>query len=126
MTEIFLHLVLDKRGIKAKIIEQDHRHAVIKNQCHVLFNDLPDIKSGTKENPDTFEAGVDFIVGELDLESCSKAIVLVSDLLISFRNLELPFKSQKKIEQVLPFELETHLPGCINIDPSFIPVSVVF
>ena len=54
---------------------------------------------------------MNIIARELDLEPCSKATVFVSDLLISFRNLELPFKSQKKIEQVLPFEIETHLPG---------------
>ncbi len=111
MAEIFLHLELDNRGLKAKIIEQDHKQTIIKNQCHVLYKDLPDVKSGTREKIDTFEAGMDIIARELDLEPCSKATVFVSDLLISFRNLELPFKSQKKIEQVLPFELETYLPG---------------
>ena len=111
MAESFLRLEIDNRGIKAKIIEQGHKQTIIKKQCHVLFKDLPDVKSGTKEKIDTFAAGVDIIAGELDLEPCSKATVFVSDLLISFRNLELPFKSPKKIEQVLPFELETHLPG---------------
>jgi len=111
MAESFLRLELDNRGIKAKIIEQGHKHIIIKNQCHILFKDLLDTKSGTEEKLDTFEAGMDIIAGKLDLGACSKAIVFVSDLLISFRNLELPFKSQKKIEQILPFELETHLPG---------------
>ena len=49
MAEVFLHLGLDNRGLKAKIIEQDHKQTIIKNQCHVLFKDLPDVKSGTKE-----------------------------------------------------------------------------
>jgi len=111
MVEVFLHLELDNRGIKAKIIEQNHKQTIIKNQYHVLYKDLPDVKSGTKKKIDTFEAGVNIIASELDLEPCSEAIIFVSDLWISFRNLELPFKSQKKIEQVLPFELETHLPG---------------
>ncbi|MEN8212075.1 MAG: hypothetical protein ABFR31_10170, partial [Thermodesulfobacteriota bacterium] len=111
MAEVFLRLELDNRGIKAKVIEQGHKNTIIKNRCHVLFKDLLDVQSGTEEKLDTFEAGMDIIAGKLDLEPCSKAIVFVSDLLISFRNLELPFKSQKKIEQILPFELETHLPG---------------
>ncbi len=117
MAESFLRLEIDNRGIKAKIIEQGHKQTIIKDQCHVLFKDLSDVKSGIKDKIDTFETGVDIIAGELDLEPCSKAIVFVSDLLISFRNLELPFKSQKKIEQVLPFEIETHLPG---IDETYI------
>jgi len=115
MAEVFLHLELDNRGIKAKIIEQDHKQTIIKNQCHVLYEDLSDVKSGTRKKIDTFEAGVNIIAGELDLEPCSKAVVFVSDFLISFRNFDLPFKSQKKIEQVLPFELETHLPGTDEI-----------
>lgn len=53
---------------------------------------------------------MDVVAQKLDLELCSKAIIFVSDHLISYRNIELPFKSEKKIKQILPFELETYLP----------------
>jgi general secretion pathway protein L len=111
MSEFFLHLELDNSGIKARIIEQDYKHTIIKDTFTVLFNDMPDVKQGGEEEDlDLFNRGVDIIAKELDLTSCSKATIFISDRLISFRNLELPFNSEKKIRQILPFELETHLP----------------
>ena len=109
MAESFLHLELDIKGIKAKIIEQDDDHTITKKQCHVLFKDLPDIKSESSDNEICFDAGMDMAAQKLDFSSCSKAIIFVSGLLISFRNIELPFNSEKKIKQILPFELENLL-----------------
>ena len=110
MAETFLHLELDNKGIKAKIIEQGY-NSLIKDSCHVLFKELPDVKSEYSENSDIFDAGMDMVAKELELASCSKAVIFVSDLLVSFRNLELPFHSEKKIKQILPFELENLLPN---------------
>ncbi|MCP4761295.1 MAG: hypothetical protein GY870_05905 [archaeon] len=110
MAEPFLCLEPDKTGIRAKIVEQGHGKTSIKSHCHILFKDLPHEKSDNSDIIDPFEAGMDMVAQTLDLEPCSKAIIFVSDRLISFRNLELPFKSEKKIKQILPLELETHLP----------------
>ncbi|MDM8539263.1 hypothetical protein QUF70_21115, partial [Desulfobacterales bacterium HSG17] len=110
MAETFLHLELDNKGIKAKIIEQGN-NSLIKNRCRVLFKDLPEVKLEHSKTLELFDAGMDMVAKELDLASCSKAVIFVSDLLVSFRNLELPFNSEKKIKQVLPFELENLLPN---------------
>ena len=110
MAEPFLRLELDTIGIRAKIVEKRNRHSSIKSHCHVLFKNLLDENSENYKNIDAFEAGMDEVAQKLDLDSCSKAIIFVSDRFISFRNLELPFKSEKKIKQILPFELETCLP----------------
>ncbi len=110
MAETFLRLELDSKGIKAKIIEQGY-NSLIKNRCRVLFKDLPEVKPEHSEPSELFDAGMDMVAKELDLVPCSKAVIFVSDLLVSFRNLELPFNSEKKIKQVLPFELENLLPN---------------
>ena len=110
MAEPFLRLELDTIGIRAKIVEKGNGHSSIKSHCHVLFKNLLDENSENYKNIDAFEAGMDEVAQKLDLKSCSKAIIFVSDRFISFRNLELPFKSEKKIKQVLPLELETYLP----------------
>nr|MDA3787365.1 hypothetical protein [Desulfobacula sp.] len=106
MAGCFLRLELDNSGIKAMIIDSGYKHNLIKDHCHVLFKDLPD----SEENPDSFDAGMDMVAQKLDLQTCSTAIIFVSPLFICFRNIDLPFGSEKKIKQVLPFELETLLP----------------
>ncbi|MCD4718471.1 MAG: PilN domain-containing protein [Desulfobacula sp.] len=107
MAGSFLHLELDNLGIKAMIVEQNYKQTFIKGDCHILFEDLPD----SEENIDPFDAGMDRVAQQLDLEICSTAVIFVSPLLVCFRSLELPFDSEKKVKQVLPFELETLLPA---------------
>jgi len=109
MAESFLRLELDNFGIKAQISEHGRKQNLTENRCHILFKDMPDEKSASNDNADAFEAGMDIVATKLDLELCSKAIIFISDRLISFKTLELPFKSEKKIKQILPLELEAHL-----------------
>ncbi|MCD4736128.1 MAG: hypothetical protein K8R53_08805 [Bacteroidales bacterium] len=106
MADFFLRLELDASGIKAMIVEQNYKKLDIKDDCHVLFEDLPD----SEENMDPFDAGMDMVAQQLDLEMCSTAVIFVSPLLVCFRNLEFPFNSEKKVKEILPFELETLLP----------------
>ncbi|MBC2704557.1 PilN domain-containing protein [Desulfobacula sp.] len=107
MAGSFLHLELDNSGIKALIVDQNYKLALIKGDCRVRFEDLPD----SDKNPDPFGAGMDRVAQLLDLRACSTAVIFVSPLLVSFRTIDLPFGSEKKMKQVLPFELETLLPG---------------
>lgn len=107
MAGSFLHLELDNSGIKAMVIDQSQPLALIKDDCHVRFEDLPD----SDENSNPFDAGMDIVAQQLDLRACSTAVVFVSPLLVCFRNIDLPFSSEKKMRQVLPFELETLLPA---------------
>ena len=106
MANYFLHLELDTFGIKAMIIESGYKNNSIKDQCLILFKDMPD----PEENSDPFDTGMNIVAQQLDLKICSTAIIFVSQLSICFRNIELPFSSEKKIKQILPFELETRLP----------------
>lgn len=106
MAGFFLHIELDSFGIKARIIEHSYKHVLIKDQCRILFKDL----TGSEEEEDLFGAGMDILSQKLDLASCSSAIIFVSPLFVSFRNIELPFSSEKKAKQILPFEIEPLLP----------------
>lgn len=106
MAGSFLHFELDNLGIKAVIVEQSYKQTFVKGDCHILFEDLPD----SEENIDPFDAGMDMVAQKFDFTICSAAVIFVPSLLVCFRNLKLPFNSEKKIKQVLPFELETLLP----------------
>ncbi len=106
MAAVFLHLEVDARRIKAKIIEPGHSQTMIKDECVAVYETLHQ----TESEADFFETGMGFVSQQMDLSQCSSAIIFVSESFISFRTLQLPFRSEKKIKQVLPFELETLLP----------------
>ena len=93
MAGSFLRLEIDTSGIKAMIVEQDYKKVFIKDDCHVLFEDLPD----SEENDiDPFDAGMDVVAQLLDLKTCSTAIIFVSPFQVCFRNIDLPFSTEKK------------------------------
>ncbi len=104
--ESFLRLELNVAGIDAKIIEQNKSRFLVKQECRILFADLPD--SDPERVP--FDAGMDLLARELDLKQCSTAVIFAPWISICFRNIDLPFSSKKQMAQVLPFELETILP----------------
>ena len=106
MSGSFLRLDLDRFGMKAIRLEQRFKNALPREEYSVLFQDLPD----PGDTQDLFDAGLDIIAQQIDLRGCSAALIFVSSLMVSFRNLELPFRSEKKISQVLSFELEPLLP----------------
>jgi len=106
MAGCFLSLELDDFGIKARIVASGYKQNLIKDHCHVLFKDLPVLE----EKFEPFDAGMDMVAQLLDLQPCSTAIIFVSPLSICFRNIEFPFGSEKKIKQILTFELENQLP----------------
>ncbi len=106
MSASFLRIDLDQLGIRAKLVEQTSKNAVSGEECHVLFEELPE----SEDNQDPFDAGLDIIAQQIDLSACSTAVIFVSSMGVFFRNMELPFSSEKKIRQVLPFELESFLP----------------
>lgn len=106
MAESILYLDLYDGGMLARITARSFSKAKESRECRVVYADLPE----AEEDTGRFQQGLDVISGHLDLKSCTNAVVLVSSRSICFRNLSLPFKSPKKISQVLPLELASHLP----------------
>ena len=107
MSGSYLRIDLDQFGLKAMLIAQNAKNELPGEGCHLLCADIPDATEGQ----DLFDAGMDIVVQHIDLSGCSTAVLFVSSLNVFFRTLELPFSSEKKIRQVLPFELEPFLPN---------------
>lgn len=102
----FLYLDVDESGVNAMIIEDSRKKQVIHDSCRILYDDLPD----AGEDVAPFDAALVYIASCIRLSDCSEAVVVTSSPRISFRTLPLPFKSEKKIGQILPMEISIHLP----------------
>ncbi|WP_022663777.1 PilN domain-containing protein [Desulfospira joergensenii] len=105
MDRSFLRLELDDLGVHAAVAGKGPRQIQAPDECRIRFEDLP-----PSEEASAFDTAMDLIAARLDLSSCSQATILVSSLWISFRSVDLPFSSPKKVRQVLGFELESLLP----------------
>lgn len=93
-------------GIAGLIIKNSLKGNRIETHRYVPFDDLKD----DPESPDSrFSDAVKKLVKDLDLAGC-EYVISISPELISYRNLQVPFKDRKKIRQILPFELEPTLP----------------
>ncbi|MFA5903123.1 MAG: hypothetical protein WC836_04245 [Desulfobacula sp.] len=111
MAGSYLLIDHDHLGIKAMMIDETDGKRAVKSRCEILFKDLP-------ENPEPsgltdvslFSAAMDSVAQKMDLQTCSNAVVLTSPAVAHFRMISLPFRSEKKIQQILPFELEPLLP----------------
>lgn len=107
MSSTFLHLDIDSIGINVRLIEESYKDTTIVDDISLLYEDVENDDNGD-DHP--FESALDLAAKELDLGNCKTAVIFVSSFSVSFRNLNLPFSSEKKIEQVLRYELENLMP----------------
>ncbi|MFO7912421.1 MAG: PilN domain-containing protein [Desulfotignum sp.] len=107
MSRSFLRLDIDHFGIRAMVVEQGVKKRSVTDECRVLFSEV----TSEDENQDMFGAAMDMAARKMDLQSCAKAVIFVPAGHVCYRILHLPFRSRKKISQILPFELESFLPG---------------
>ena len=105
MDRSFLYLELDDLGIFAAVSGDGASRD--REEFRIAYQDLP----ASEEEKPAFDAAMDLAAARLDLSSCSQALLCVTPLWISFRSVDLPFSSPKKIRQVLEFELESLLPA---------------
>lgn len=102
MSRKILGLDIGSDALSAVLIESSLRESRIENTAFVR---IPDAK--------TREEGLKSALAELKNRMPLTGAVCAASFpanQISFRNLRIPFKGAKKIEQVLPFELEPMLP----------------
>ena len=80
--------------------------------------------SGQDDIEDAFIQSLETITQRIDVAG-SVCVAAVPTDQISFRNVRVPFKDQKKIRQILPFELEPTLPFPVDdIIIDFHPVNM--
>jgi len=112
MADPYLLIDHDRFGLKVFLMAEANGNKVVQRRCEILFKDLPEpLDPGDLRDMDRFDAAMDRVAGSMDLSSCSTAVVLVSQEAVYFRTIRLPFRSEKKLQQVLPFELEPLLPA---------------
>lgn len=103
----FLHLELDESGISGLVVEDSFRKTSVRDSCRILYTDLPDTDRGEESRLD---AVLTALASRIRLENCATALILIPSTRVSYRVLSLPFRSEKKIRQVLPMELSSRLP----------------
>ncbi len=111
MAGSYLLIDHDHFGIKAMIMDETNHKKTVRSRCEILFKDLQESPETSGSNDATlFNAAMDSVAEKMVLSSCSTAVILISPLAVHFRTINLPFRSEKKIQQILPFELEPLLP----------------
>lgn len=101
-----LILDIDPYGIDALLVKHVSKKSYIKENCHIKYQDLP----GDQNSEDLLDSGLASLAEQMDMTSCSTATILISSSSVCFRNIELPFRSARKIKQILPLEIESNLP----------------
>ncbi len=106
MSERFLRLDINRLGIFAAVVEPGSKDKTPREPCHVLFDESPDLEDRSARFKDALEK----ITATIDIRPCTTAVLFVSCEHVSFRIINPRFTSEKKIRQILPFEIETVLP----------------
>ncbi len=84
------------------------------------YIDLPDgptdsaIDENPSVSPEELLSGMLLRVAEKIVITGATCVVSLPAFLISFRNLQVPFRNEKKIKQVIHFELEPVMPGSVD------------
>ncbi len=85
----------------------------------LVLETVPFMNTGSGEHTlddVSFDTFLDRLGEKVDLAACSRAVVAIPASLASYRHMDLPFGSRRKIRQVLPMELDAMLP-LIEEDP---------
>ena len=117
MSRKILGLDIRHDAVSAVLIESGIKGTVIEDQAYVPI-------SSRKEDGNDWVNSVETLVQKMDMTG-SVCVVSLPAEEISFRNIQVPFKAQKKIKKILPFELEPTLPFPIeDLIVDFIPIDL--
>ena len=101
-----LILDIDEYGIDALLVKHVSKNSEIKESCRIKYEDLPE----NQHTAGLFDSALAVLSEQIDITSCASATLLIPSSSVCFRNIELPFRSARKIRQILPLEIESNLP----------------
>ena len=102
MKRKILGLDIRQDGVSAVLIKSGIKGAAIEAHLHVPLSDR-------KGDETDWVAPLETIVKKMDISDSVCVASLPADE-ISYRNIQVPFKGQKKIKKILPYELEPTFP----------------
>ena len=102
MSRKVLGIDIRNTSVAAVLVESGLREKRITAHAHRPISGAEDFQSGLR-------AALQSLAEEIDPAGCDCVVAISADH-FSYRNLRIPFKNAKKIQMVLPFELEPILP----------------
>ncbi len=112
MKRTILGLDIGNSSLKAVVIEKQLKGVSVLKRLTINFDDV----TPQEGSPETameippFQAAVSALVEKIDPRKIASVAIALPSSSVSFRNITLPFRSKKKIRQVLEFELAANLP----------------
>ncbi|MBF0411982.1 MAG: PilN domain-containing protein [Desulfamplus sp.] len=114
MSEKILGLELSAGGLAAVVINRSFKKCTLVDACWIPCpikdKDNDEAVCKWKWSAQSFDNAISTLISKCDLKGCSTSALCLPASLISFRTLQMPFASESKIRQILPFELASHLP----------------
>ena len=102
MSRKVLGINIRKESISAVLLKTSLRESRVDTHAYVPISD-------SEEEHDNIRMALENLCNEIDPVGCDCVVSISADH-FSYRNLQIPFKESKKIQMVLPFELEPTLP----------------
>ena len=106
MGKRILGLDIQNKALAAVLVNSGFKESRVEAFTHIPFPD-------TEEGDSGLSAALDAMVEEMPVADCVCIVSVPADH-VAFRNLKVPFKQEKKIRQILKFELEPTLPFPID------------
>ena len=102
MSRKVLGIDIRNESVSAVVVKTSLRESRIDAYTHIPISD-------TEEGNNHLQAALESLRNEIDIDGCDCVVSISADH-FSYRVLQIPFKDHKKIQMVLPFELEPAVP----------------
>jgi type II secretory pathway component PulL len=102
MSRKVLGIDIRRESVSAVLLKTGLRESRVDAHAYVPISD-------SAEDDNNLRTALETLSNELDLAGCDCVVSISADH-FSYRNLQIPFKDNKKIQMVLPFELEPTVP----------------
>lgn len=112
MKRTILGLDIGNCSIKAVVVEKQLKGFSVLKSLVINFDDFAPQESSpeTETESPLFQKAISALVEKIAPRDIATVAIALPSSSVSFRNITLPFRSKKKIRQVLEFELAANLP----------------